>query len=209
MATKKFRESDGAQVGKAEHGPRGNTSQRAEDLAVCSLADYLRDHLKRHQVDHHANLLYRIVVDGHGKSDPSPDQYLKPMRGHNAFQADIVVRSRKNAVPLVAIELKWKAFSTHDVLTYSSKAIRHKEIYPYLRYGFVVLGGMAITDKFFVHNVGFDFAFGIPDTKLGRAELLKCVKRQIKYSERIISISHGDDKNAIRKFETRLHMLSN
>ena len=28
-----------------------------------------------------------------------------------------------------------QGLSTHDVLTYSAKATRHKQVYPYLRYG--------------------------------------------------------------------------
>jgi len=181
-------------------------SQRAEDSAAYDLARFLQNNLRSHKVDYHSNLLYRIVVDGHGKSDPSPNKYLTPARGHNAFQADIVIRNQKNHVPLVAIELKLRAFSTHDVLTYSSKAIRHKEIYPYLRYGFVVLGGMPITNKFFVHNVGFDFAFAIQDSQRGRAELLTCLRKQIRYAKRLISITHGEDRNAVRKYETSIHV---
>lgn len=34
--------------------------------------------------------------------------------------------------------------SSHDVLLYSAKAAKHKYIYPYLRYGFVVVGLQAL-----------------------------------------------------------------
>jgi len=43
-------------------------------------------------------------------------------------------------LPFVVIETKYGSFSTHDVLIYSTKALKHKEIYPYIRYGFVVGG---------------------------------------------------------------------
>jgi len=51
-------------------------------------------------------------------------------------------------VPLVVIELKATSFSSHDVVLYSAKAAKHKSIYPYLRYGFVVVGLEALGRRF-------------------------------------------------------------
>ena len=99
----------------------------------------------------------------------------------------------------MAIELKLGSFSTHDVLTYSVKAIRHKEIYPYLRYGLVIVGNGQITNKFFLHKVGFDFALVIPNTVAGRRQLLSVVKRQLVISSRLISIA-TEKKNRIRRY---------
>jgi len=85
-----------------------------------------------------------------------------------AYQADIVVREKNGKVPLVAVELKCGAgagYTTHDVLTYSAKAMRHKELYPYLRYGMAIAGARPIGRKFFITNKALDFvvAFPVPD----------------------------------------------
>jgi len=56
-----------------------------------------------------------------------------PKRGILAFQTDLLIA--KNSIPLAVIETKYGGFSTHDVLVYSVKAQKHKETYPYLRYG--------------------------------------------------------------------------
>ena len=54
--------------------------------------------------------------------------------------------------------LEFKAgMSTHDVLTYSAKARKHKQIYPYLRYGIIVGSEAKVAAKFFIHNESLDF----------------------------------------------------
>ena len=47
--------------------------------------------------------------------------------------------------------------TTHDVLTYSTKARKHKQVYPYLRYGLVIGSVERIPRRFFTHNEGLDF----------------------------------------------------
>jgi len=56
----------------------------------------------------------------------------------------------------VVLEFKTKV-TTHDVLTYSTKAEKHKTIYPYLRYGLVLSGDKYVPKRFFTHNEGLDF----------------------------------------------------
>ena len=46
-------------------------------------------------------------------------------------------QNNKKSIPLVVMKIKFGRFKTHDVLTYSAKALKHKEIYPCLRYGLV------------------------------------------------------------------------
>ncbi len=44
------------------------------------------------------------------------------------------------------------SLTTHDVLTYSTKARRHKQIYPYLRYGLLVSTETSVPRRFFIHT---------------------------------------------------------
>ena len=60
----------------------------------------------------------------------------EPKRGDSAFQTDLCIFEEKSPellLPRIVLEFK-TTLTTHDVLTYSMKAERHKAIYPYLRY---------------------------------------------------------------------------
>ena len=82
-----------------------------------------------------APLLYEIRVNNNLEV-VSQEQVRKPKRGTSAFQTDLCIFEDKTpevSIPRVVIEFK-TGITTHDVLTYSAKAVRHKKIYPYLRY---------------------------------------------------------------------------
>ena len=73
-------------------------------------------------------------------------------------------------IPRVVLEFKVR-ISTHDVLTYSAKARKHKQVYPYLRYGLVVSEEPYVPRRFFIHNESLDFFAalkGIKDKELDR-----------------------------------------
>jgi len=95
----------------------------------------------------------------------------KISRGKNAFQTDIglIYRSQKNEenknkeeIYLVIIEVKGSAIiTTNDILDYSSRAKKHKNIYPWLRYGMVWSSPKErdIPRRFYTNNESLDFAF--------------------------------------------------
>jgi len=178
-------------------------ANRLEDQAADRLTKYLNQHLNPpYRAKVSSSLLYRITVGVDGRLSPNdPTKYLSPLRGQSAFEIDILVYNTKTKVPFVAIEVKLKKFGTHDVLTYSTKALRHKAIFPFLRYGFVVVHCTRINDKFFIHNVGFDFALAFSERPEGRAEFVDLVKRQIGIAERLASIGIHE-KQQVRKFES-------
>ena len=104
-----------------------------------------------------ANLLYELFLDN--KLNVCPNDIKNPKRGNSAFQTDLCFfekKSDKNLIPRIVIEFKTKP-STHDVLTYSSKAGKHKSIYPYLRYGLIASEIDKIPGRFFIHNEHIDF----------------------------------------------------
>lgn len=84
------------------------------------LHEFLKKRLFGYNVVKGENLLYRLMIDSHGKLQPESKALTDPKRGQLAFQTDILVRN--DTVPLVVVELKVGGFSTHDVLTYSTKA---------------------------------------------------------------------------------------
>jgi len=133
------------------------------------------------------NLIYKVIINN--KLEYEPNDPKNPKRGEYAFQTDITITKKENNLPLVVIEIKYGDFITHDVLTYSTKALRHKEIYPYLRYGFIVGGIDKIQNKFFTHNVGFDFAFALKEfDEVNLKSLYNIIQEQIKSSELLLDI---------------------
>jgi len=157
---------------------------------------------KSYEVISKTNLLYRVVVSPNG--DYSPPSPLNVKRGQNAFQVDLLIGKRKGEflLPLVAMEVKYKRISTHSVITYSGKAVRHKEIYPYLRYGMIIGGVDSIPNRFFVHNIGMDFALAVKE--VSDENLLEIVKKQIKIAEKLVKVV-GKEKR-IRGFESRIRL---
>jgi hypothetical protein len=61
-------------------------------------------------------------------------------------------------VPRVIIECKRGQVTTHDALTYSTKASTHKHVHPYLRYG-IVIGDLRkpLPPRLVRHGAYFDF----------------------------------------------------
>ncbi len=146
-----------------------------------------------YSIKENENLIYKVIIDGNLEYKPNDPK--KPKRGVYAFQTDVVI-GRKNGnsfLPLVVIETKYEGFSTHDVLTYSTKALKHKEIYPYVRYGLVVGGNDKIDNRFFTHNIGFDFAIALQNIdEQGRRKLRDIiVEKQLKIAELLLDIFEG------------------
>lgn len=83
------------------------------------------------------------------------------------YQLDVLIYKKSkydddlnNATPLVVIEIKKHKYTSHDVIVYSDKAKRHKIMYPFIRYGFVVIDSKEpLSYKYFSHAENFDFAY--------------------------------------------------
>src|SRR5437016_776519 len=76
------------------------------------------------------------------------------------YQTDLLVydiRDNDDWIPRVVVECKL-GVTTHDALTYSTKAATHKQVHPYLRYG-IWIGGFnrALPARLLRHGAYFDF----------------------------------------------------
>ena len=78
------------------------------------------------------------------------------------YQTDLLVAEvREDGLwtPRVVIEAKLGSVTTHDAITYSQKAVTHKTVHPYLRYG-ILLGNRKhypLPGRLFRHGLHFDF----------------------------------------------------
>ena len=145
------------------------------------------------RVEQHRNLLYQIHVDTNLEFVGNPKN---PSRGHSAFQTDLCIFEdikREVQLPRVVIEVK-KGISTHDVITYSAKARRHKNVYPYLRYGLFIVELDTVPSRFFTHNEALDFAVGYRawSSKKEQKDLLKSlVRSEVRASKRLQELTFG------------------
>ena len=116
-----------------------NREDEFVEVALASARDVIGPPLS---IERGKALLYRVTVDNRLKMTVDP---CAPKRGKLAFETNLcvfeTVGSESVQIPRVVMEFK-KSLSTHDVLTYSAKAARHKQVYPYLRYGLVIGTGV-------------------------------------------------------------------
>jgi hypothetical protein len=102
----------------------------------------------------------------------------EPKRGLAAFQTDICIFENVEGVefPRVVIEFK-ERITTHDILTYSAKSGKHKQIYPCLRYGLLASEEVSIPRRFFTHNEHLDFFIAAKEYK--ESEKVRVLARQL------------------------------
>ena len=143
-----------------------------------------------------ANLFYQLTLDRNLKLPL--DLEKPPKRGDSAFQTDICVFENIGGIELPRVVIEFKTnISTHDVLTYSTKAGKHKKIYPWLRYGLLASEIGNIPGRFFVHNDSLDFF--IAAKKYKNSPMLhsfarELIQQEIKISQMLEKIHFGDSK---------------
>ena len=161
-----------------------------EDRIVATAHRVIQRILRgRLSVERGASLLYEVKVDNTLRVQVDP---RSPTRGQSAFQTDLCVFEQVAAntrIPRVVLEFK-PGVSTHDVLTYSAKARKHKSIYPYLRYGIVTGRERAVPGKFFTHNEALDFmlAAGALATARFATALRTLLRAEVAASRRLESL---------------------
>lgn len=155
------------------------------------------------RVERGASLLYQVTVDNRLRVTVDPSS---PSRGQSAFQTDLCIFddvAPKISLPRVVFEFK-TSITTHDVLTYSAKARKHKQIYPYLRYGLISASDATIPGRFFTHNEALDFflALGKIEPKALINTFEKLLADEVAASRRLETIAFG--AGAARLFRTEV-----
>lgn len=153
-----------------------------------------------------AALLYQVTVDNN--LSPTVD-VRDPRRGNSAFQTDLCIFEKKTdsvSIPRVVLEFKTK-ISTHDVITYSAKATKHKQVYPYLRYGIVASDHTAVPGRLFTHNESLDFCAtvaGLKGSKL-REFFAFLMAAETQASRRLEAIAFGSVRTRLFRTEVMLY----
>lgn len=111
----------------------------------------------------------------------------------SAYETDVLIYDEhKNGswVPRVVIECKRRSVTTHDALTYSTKAATHKNVHPYLRYGFLTgnRGSHSLPARLVRHGTNFDFMaswVGYEATTDEWNQLVRVIKDEVRASRRL------------------------
>jgi len=80
----------------------------------------------------------------------------------SSYETDLLIKETYpdgSWKPRVVVEAKINSVSTHDAITYSEKAIKHKHVHPYLRYG-IMLGNRKdypLPGRLYRNGAYFDF----------------------------------------------------
>ena len=106
-------------------------------------------------------------------------------------------------IPRVIVESKLRSINTHDAITYSYKAEKHKNITPYLRYG-IMLGDRnqyPLPGRLFRHGINFDFMFSFIGTRPTATEwksFTELILKEVEYSRTMEEMLH-DNRSKDRK----------
>lgn len=157
------------------------------------------------KVQRGAVLLYQVTVDNNLRV-MSEKQVRSPKRGDSAFQTDLClfeVKSQDILLPRVVLEFK-TVITTHDVLTYSAKAAKHKQIYPYLRYGLVAENERSVPGRFFTHNDAMDFCLSLRGLSAGESAsaFRRLLTQELECSRLLERVAFGESES--RLFRTQI-----
>lgn len=133
-----------------------------------------------------------------------------------SFETDMVVYEKLNnkIIPRVIIEAKVGTVTTHDAITYSHKAMYHKNVIPFVRYG-IMLGAREtypLPGRLFRHGTNFDFLFSFVDYLPSDKEInafIEMVKKEITYSrqfEEILSNSRSRNRKRYFMLQKEFHL---
>ncbi len=153
-------------------------------------------------------LTYALEIDEY--LDDELNQKNSKSRG---YQTDLLIYDQTETgswIPRLVIECKYGGISTHDILTYSAKAVTHKQIHPYLRYGILIGNhGKPLDIKVAWHGMYFDFAMvwtGEEATDSELNDFMDIVMQEVKSSRVLQTLiqDRSKKKNPYRFFHKPL-----
>ena len=168
-------------------------SARSEKEWVIGLAPLLESALQVVSVDGvqvraaaHKKLPYAYELLNYQGGKPGNAQ-------SHAYETDLLIYDQGKGecwIPRVIIECKTERVTTHDALTYSTKAATHEQVHPYLRYGILIgsWGVYAFAGRLFRHGAYFDFMAtwdGYKPSDEEREVLVDTLKSEIETSRKI------------------------
>ena len=183
-----------------------------EEKWVEKIKDLLNEHFKgiKYHAETQVGLPYDIMLMEFKKIDSKKDGHLNltdndksKNNKKDSFTTDLLIYEDLpdgNIIPRVVIEAKIKDATTHDVITYAKKAIKHRALMPALRYGLMIgaNNSESLTWKHFAHGTDFDFMFSFrteePDND-EQAKFCEILDAEIECSQELGKIFESKNKN--------------
>lgn len=143
---------------------KAETQEDTEQYEIKNFVDLIRPEIAKLGVEistqvilPYTNFCNKISETGKG---------INYDKGQKVYATDALIYEpleNGEKIPLVVIEGKIKTQTTHDVITYTEKAKAHKNIFPHLRYGFIVLKSRENEfPNFYYQHSDFDFEENFP-----------------------------------------------
>lgn len=130
-----------------------------------------------------------------------------------AYETDLLITEKlpnNKWIPRVIVEAKCRgSITTHDVITYSHKALTHRQVHPYLRYG-ILIGERKehpLPGRLFRHGTQFDFMIswkGIKATRIEMSNFIEILIKEVQASRMMQKIIFESRKKG-RKNYTVMH----
>ena len=128
-----------------------------------SICEKLQKYLSKYEL--YADTLHKVPysqeIEYYSEGKEWEPHYMDPTE----FETDLVIYETDGdkIFPRVIIESKLEKINTHDAITYSYKAEKHKNITPFLRYG-IMIGDRKhypLPGRLYRHGTNFDFMFSL------------------------------------------------
>jgi len=165
-------------------------------LVVKLLEEFLKPNIQIHQGK---KLVYAHEILSFENDHPKPNKM--------SYETDILITEHSNGVwkPRLIVECKINSVTTHDAITYSQKALSHKNVFPYLRYG-ILIGNRKhypLPGRLYRHGAYFDFMQSWVDFEPSKRELnhlAEIIQDEVKSSQLLEEILYSSRKFDRRKF---------
>lgn len=126
----------------------------------------------------------------------------QPVPRRAEFQTDLAIVELGSGGawrPRVVVEAKVASVSTHDAITYSTKAAAHRAVHPYLRYGVMLgkRGRFPLPGRLYRHGAQFDFMIsfrGFLPAKDELSSFIKLLRSEVQASRTLEKILYESRK---------------
>jgi len=134
-------------------------------------------------------------------------------RDYMDYETDLLIIEQlldKGWIPRVIVEAKCGgSITTHDAITYSHKALTHRQVHPYLRYGILIgeRGKFPLPGRLFRHGTQFDFMLswvGADATEDEMSDFIEVLIKEVKAS-RVMQEIIFESRKKNRQHYTVLH----
>jgi len=176
----------------------GQVTQMDEISFTKELVEHLKPSFPGYELETGISIFYSLNIDEDGNIPINQNEKGEPIRGRGtSFEQDILLYERvagqTSIVPRVAVEVKFGGVTTHDAIVYSEKARRLRNVYPYLRYGFLIGNLPSLPPRLLRIGTDFDFIIRISNPLLQeeKEHLITLLNEEIETSRKLGLVFSG------------------